>query len=230
MREYQRIREELEALAEPKYQKFASSLIPTVPSEMFLGVRLPKLRKMAGELAKGDWRTFLEYARDDSFEEVMIQGMVIGYALGSMEEMRIWIRRFLTKIDNWSVCDSFCSGLKIARAYPEEMWGFLMLSIADGREYFVRFAVVMLLNYYVSEPYLMRDFECLDCIRHESYYVKMAVAWAVSVCYRSFPEQTMEYLKRCALDDFTYNKALQKIMESKCTDKEMRKKIKDMKR
>lgn len=230
MQDYQNIREKLEALAEPEYQKFASSLIPTVSGEKFLGVRLPNLRKIAGKLAKGDWRTFLEHARDDSFEEIMLQGMVIGYAKGSMEEIRTWTQKFLLKIDNWSVCDSFCSGLKIARAYPEEMWEFLMFCIADGREYFVRFAVVMLLNYYVSEPYLTRDFKCLDGIRHESYYVKMAVAWAVSICYRSFPGQTMEYLKRCALDDFTYKKALQKIMESRCTDKEMRKKIKDMKR
>ena len=42
----------------------------------------------------------------------------------------------------------------------------------------------------------------------------MAVAWALSVCYVKFPQKTMLLFKDNRLDDFTYNKALQKILES----------------
>ena len=44
--------------------------------------------------------------------------------------------------------------------------------------------------------------------------MRMAVAWAVSICFREFPEETMTYLETAALDQFTYEKSLQKITES----------------
>lgn len=44
------------------------------------------------------------------------------------------------------------------------------------------------------------------------------------------PEITMQYLKQNALDDFTYNKTLQKIIESYRVDTETKKLIKQMKR
>ena len=43
----------------------------------------------------------------------------------------------------------------------------------------------------------------------------MGVAWAVSLCFIRFPERTMRWLAaQCPLDDWTYNKSLQKIVES----------------
>ena len=51
-------------------------------------------------------------------------------------------------------------------------------------------------------------------VKHEGYYVKMAVAWAVSICYIKYPKETVEDLKKNTLDDFTHNKAIQKIRES----------------
>ena len=60
--------------------------------------------------------------------------------------------------------------------------------------------------------------------------MRMAVAWAVSVYYVKLPEQTMDYLKRCRLDDWTYNKALQKITESFRVDREIKARIRSMRR
>jgi len=70
----------------------------------------------------------------------------------------------------------------------------------------------------------------LDKVEHPGYYVKMAVAWAVSVCFIKFPEETLPFLKNNHLDDFTYNKALQKITESLRIDQEMKALIQTMKR
>ncbi len=58
----------------------------------------------------------------------------------------------------------------------------------------------------------------------------MAVAWAVSMCYVKFEDITLEYLNNNNLDDFTYNKSLQKICESLKVDKESKVLIKSMKR
>ena len=49
----------------------------------------------------------------------------------------------------------------------------------------------------------------------------MAVAWALSICLIKFYNETMKYLKTADLDKFTYNKALQKAIESyRITDKQ----------
>ncbi len=217
------IRRALEELAEPEFQKFASSLIPNIPAETVLGVRLPKLRKMAAKIAKGDWRAYLAQARDDSYEEVMLQGMVIGKVQAPLPEAMDCIRDFLPKIDNWSTCDSFCAGLKLAKTYPEEIWSFLQPYFQAKEEYSIRFAAVMLLNYYVKESYKEEAMKLLEGIRHESYYVKMAVAWAISIYYIRFPESTRAFLKGSSLDDSTYQKTLQKILESRAVKDRMKK-------
>lgn len=224
------IRRILEEMAEPDFQKFASSLIPNIPRESLLGVRLPRLRRLAAKIAKGDWRMYLAQARADSYEEIMLQGMVIGKIQASVDETLDRIREFLPKIDNWSTCDSFCAGLKLAKTYPEEIWAFIQPYFSAGEEYQIRFAVVMLLDYYVEERYRDAALRILENIHHDAYYVKMAVAWAISIFYIHFPGEVLAFLKRASLDDLTYNKALQKIIESRAVDAEAKAKIRGMKR
>lgn len=222
------IREQLMSLAEEDYRKFSSKLLPNI--DTILGVRLPQLRKMAKQIASADWRTYLNTAENDYFEEIMLQGMVIGYAPCEVEERLSYISSFVPKIDNWSICDSFCTGLKFTVENRDRVWDFLQIYFRSVQEYELRFAIVMLLSYYIDEKYINRVLDVLDAVKHEGYYAKMAVAWAISICYIKLPEQTMSYLKQNTLDDFTYNKALQKITESYRIDKETKGIIRDMKR
>lgn len=222
------IRERIRELAEEDYQKFSAALLPNV--EKIIGVRLPLLRKFAKELAKGDWRDYLAKAEREYFEEKMLQGMVIGYVQADIEEMLAYIAGFVPLIDNWAVCDSFCSGLKFTNDNKERVWEFLQDYLVSTEEYEIRFAVVMLLNFYIKDEYISQVLMLLDKTKHEGYYAKMAVAWAVSLCYVKLPEPTMAYLKNNNLDDFTYNKALQKITDSYRVDKETKDLIRRMKR
>ncbi|NLJ32010.1 MAG: DNA alkylation repair protein [Clostridiales bacterium] len=210
-----RLKERLLALAEPDFQRFSSALIPGIDPDTVLGVRLPRLRKIAGELTKGDWRAYLQSASDGSFEEIMLQGMVIGRAKAELSETLRYVERFLPKINNWSVCDSFCAGLKLPGTHSKEMWDFLQPYCKDRREYYSRFGSVMLLLYYMDAAHIQQALRLLDEAPGEGYYAKTAVAWAVSIYYVNFPECTAEYLKTSRLDDFTFHKALQKITESR---------------
>lgn len=140
------------------------------------------------------------------------------------------IGRYVSCIDNWSLCDSFCAGLKFAREYPAETWDFIQPFLRSEKEYEIRFGVVMILNYFITEAYIARLFPVFDAIKHDGYYVKMAVAWAVSMCYVKFPEETQGYLENNSLDDFTFNKALQKIVESRSVTEEVRRRMRQMKR
>jgi len=222
------IRDEIKKLAEEDYQKFSSSLLPGAKN--VLGVRLPKLREAAKKIAKGDWRTYLETCDNYYFEEIMLQGMVIGYAKSDIEEILKYAAAFIPSIDNWSLCDSFCSGLKITKNNKDRVWQFLQPYLFSDEEYHIRFGIVILLNYFIEIEYIERVLAALDKINHEGYYVKMAAAWAVSICYIKLPEKTLEFLQNNNLDDFTYNKALQKITESYRVDKEIKGIIKNMKR
>lgn len=222
------IRKKIENLVEPDYQAFTSRLLPGVSN--ILGVRLPNLRKMAKEIAKGDWRTYLDYARDESFEETMLQGMIVGYVKDDLCEVIPYIAKFVNKIDNWSVCDSFCSGLKITTEYREEMWNFLKPYFHKKGEFEVRFGIVMLINYYLEEDYVEPVCSIFDEIEHDGYYVKMAVAWAISIYYIHFPKTMEVYLRNNKLDEFTYKKSLQKICESRAVDPIKKGQIRKMKK
>jgi len=222
------IRESIFELEDEKYRQFHSKLVPG--TDNIVGVRLPRLRDLAKRLAKGDWRDSILSTKDDYYEEIMLQGLLIGYAKTDIEEILRYIASFVPKISNWAVCDTFCNSLKITKKHMEQVWEFLQPYLRSHEEFQMRFGVVMLLTFYIEDKYIDRVLESLDSAKHEGYYVKMAVAWAISICFVKYPEKTMAYLKKNTLDDFTYNKALQKITESFRVDKETKARIRSMKR
>lgn len=98
--------------------------------------------------------------------------MVIGAICAPPQEVLARTAAFVPKIDNWSVCDSFCSGLKLARTHPEPVWEFLQPYFEDPRPFAVRFAVVMLLFYYIDAQHLPRVLALLEEVHSDEYYVK----------------------------------------------------------
>ena len=222
------IRERLLQLSEGEYKKFNSKLLPGI--ENILGVRMPLLKNLAKEIVKDDWRNYLSMADNYYFEEILLQGLVIGYSKADIEEILRYIADFVPKINNWAICDSFCAGLKITKKNMSQMWNFLQVYVTSSKEFDIRFAVVMLLDFYIVDDYIGDVLSLLDKINHEGYYVKMAVAWTLSVCFVKYPEKTMIYLKESNLDTFTYNKALQKITESFRVEKDVKEVIRSMKR
>ena len=117
------IKQQLLELADEKYRQFSSALIPNISH--VLGVRLPELRKLAKKIAREDWKAYIQQAESEYFEEIMLQGMVIGYVKTDIDEILRYVADFVPKIDNWSVCDSFCTGLKFTKTNMEKGMGFL---------------------------------------------------------------------------------------------------------
>ena len=224
----EKIRKELEIIAEENYRIFAAKLIPNIDN--LLGVRLPKLRKIAKKIVQLDYEYYLTMNNHLYFEEVMLQGMIIGEIKLPWTERSRYVKQFISKINNWSVCDSFCCGLKFEVSEKELVWQFLQPYFASDKPYDIRFAVVMLLFYFVDDEYAQKAFTLFDQIKNDDYYVKMAVAWAISIYFRELPTLTMSYLQKNQLDDWIYNKALQKITESLKVDSSTKIIIRSMKR
>ena len=227
----QQVKQKLIEVQDEKYKEFHSNLVPG--EEKILGVRVPKIREIAKEVAKEDYKTFLDealYSEDEYAEEIMVQGMVIGLSKMDVYARLEYIKIFVPKIDNWAVCDTFVPTLKFTKKNMKLMWDFIIPYLNSDSEYDVRFALVMIMDYYVIDEYIDDIFELLDKISHEGYYVKMAVAWALSVCFIKYGEKTIEYFRNNSLDDWTYNKALQKSIESRRVDNETKDVLRSMKR
>ena len=133
-------------------------------------------------------------------------------------------------ITSWSACDTFCSRLKVAQRSPELVWAFVKPYYQRVDAYPLRFAIVMTLNYYLNDEYIDEVLALLDAVHHEDYYVRMAVAWALSMAYLSHPEKTMRLLENSTQDDWTYNKTLRKIIESRHVDDAARQQLREMRR
>ena len=144
----------LKAEAEPKFQKFTSGLIPG--TDPIIGVRIPKLRTLAKKIAKEDWRGYLEHAACDTYEEIMLQGLVLGYAKGEIDELLEYVRAFIPKIHDWSVNDCFCATFKIAQKHREKVWNFLMPYAKSDQEFEQRVVSVMLMDHFLTEEYIAR--------------------------------------------------------------------------
>ena len=80
-------KESRKELSDPSYSTIFARLLPNVEAERICGVRLPHLRKLAKEIAKGRLEAYLEgIGSGANIQETMIQGFVIGYAKMEWEE------------------------------------------------------------------------------------------------------------------------------------------------
>lgn len=226
----QEIKSKLFELADAKYKEFHSGLCPG--TENIIGVRVPVLRKYAKELFnEKTWEETFKQIDNEYYEEIMLKGMLIGQA--KKEDINTVLQNvenYVSNIDNWAICDVFCAGLKITNKYKKEVWNFIQKYLKSEKEFEIRFAIVMIIDYYIEEEYLKEDFKIFDNIKHDGYYVKMAVAWAVSICLIKFYDETEKYLAESRLDKWTYNKAIQKAIESYRISDDKKRHLRNMKK
>ncbi|MGN0153546.1 MAG: DNA alkylation repair protein [Lachnospiraceae bacterium] len=247
------IREKLTGMAEAEYQKFSAGLIPGVAN--MLGIRLPELRKLAKQIAKENWKEAIA-AEDYYFEERMLHGMVLGYAKGSMDEMLPYITAFIPLVDNWSICDSVFMGMTIFQKDRERTWDYIQPYLKSENEFEIRVAVIIMMQHLLkcdaagkkisrlrvvsleeisntceeTGLYLERIFDSIDALDTREYYASMAVSWLIAEAFCCFPYHTFVYLKKNHLDDRTYNKGIQKIVESHIPTDEVKDLLRSMKR
>ena len=222
------VRKKLFELQDKEYQKFHSGLCPNTNN--IIGVRIPILRKIAKQIAKENPEEFLKHKKIEFYEEKMLYGFVIGYMKAPLEEKIKYLDKFVPMIDNWAVCDCTVSTFKFVQNNLEEMWNYLQKYISSNKEFELRFAIIMLMDYYLEDQYIDRVLKIYNKTKNEGYYVKMAVAWAIAEAYNKYPKKVMELLNKNNLDDFTYNKALQKMIESYRIEKSVKDNLRKMKR
>lgn len=211
------LRETLLAHQDLNYKAFHSRLVPNVAPEKIIGVRLPVLRNIAKQ-------AFAENAenRRETYEEVMVWGFTLGMKKGTAEEHIADLTAFVPTIDNWAVCDSCCASFKFTKRYRDELLPFLK-GYLDGTEYAVRFAVVMLMQYYLTDEYIDEVLGVLAHLDRGEYYIQMAQAWAITEAFIKYRDKTLPLLQAQTLPPAVQNKAIQKCRDSFRVSKEDKK-------
>jgi len=235
-KEYKEFLDYLFSIRDIEYRDFNTKIVVPVDCEI-IGIRTPILRDMAKKIAKTSSENFLNFfeklflkKKIKYYEEKVLYGFLIGYSKMEYQDRLKRIDFFVNIIDNWAVCDIVDSSFKFINKNKEDFYKYLNSKLSATNPWEQRFIFVMLLAYYVEDKYLKDIFEICEKIKSEEYYVNMAKAWLLSVCYVKHRDETYKFLEKTKLDAWTVNKAIQKIRESLRVTKEEKEKILVLKR
>lgn len=202
----------LTLLREESYQKFQSSLIPTVDPSAILGVRTPELKKIAKELYGTETgKAFLNELPHSCFEENQIHGFMIS-EIKNFEECLIQTERFLPYIDNWATCDQLRP-----RALEKDLASLdaaVRRWLSSDHVYTVRFAYKMRMSYFLGEAFDPAQLRETLLPVPDDYYVRMMIAWYLATALAKQWEDTHSFLSEGLLEPWTHNKTIQKAVES----------------
>ncbi len=175
---------------------------------------VPDTKRIAKEIAKGDADAFLALCGDTYYEELLIKGFVLGFQKKPLADKRENLDAFVLQIDNWAVCDGFCAALKPKQTEYPYLYDWCCVLLQTKGEYTRRTAIVLLMDYLLCDEYIDRVLEHLRAVHCDCYYVRMAVAWCLSMSFVQYREKTLALLMENAFDKETHNKAIQKCIDS----------------
>ena len=198
--------------------KFAASLIPGLKHKIY-GIKLPKLAQKAKELV--DYVDELEMS---SCEEILLKAYAIGY-IKNIDEQITKVLEFLPQIDNWMVCDSFCSALKNAKKYQQVYWQIVIRKAKSDLDYEQRFACVMMLRFFCNDEYIDLVLHSLADAKPKIWDTKQGVAWAMAECFIKFKNKTIPYLPKLSPEIYQLTK--RKILDSKRVDNDTKQQLKN---
>lgn len=199
------------SLRDPVYHDFQCALLPTVPGDLVIGVRMPALRRLARSLSAEEKRQFLCALPHRYYEENNLHGILISELL-DYERAVDALNLFLPCVDNWATCDLIRP--KAFRSCPDALLSQISQWIASGHPYTIRFGMEMLMVCYLDETFRPEQAELVCSVRSEEYYVRMMQAWYLATALAKQYETAVNLLETRAMDRWTHNKAIQKAVES----------------
>ena len=181
-----------------------------------IGVRVPDLRRLARELAPdmsaADISKLLT-AKNESFDYVLLCGLLITHARLDDRVAIDLAKQYLPHVDSWAHIDTFVE--KKRRFAGDIWWDFALECLQSEAEFTVRYGVISLMTNFLDEAHIDQVFAALRDIKHDGYYVKMALAWLYATAAVHFFELTLAELENGHTDAWTRNKAYQKMRESR---------------
>lgn len=197
--------------------------------EKYHGTDFKTLRKLAKQVVKEKRYEYFNSVHE-SFEEILIHAYAIGYLKEDINYLISLIKDFVKHVTNWAINDALCQNMLFARKYQKEVFDYLLTLIDSENEWEKRIVEVTLLSHYLNENYIDKVIEVLYKLTPKSYMSKMGYAWLLATMMAKFPTKTMEFMQKTTIDLWTYNKAIQKMIESYRVKNEDKLILKTMKR
>ena len=195
------------------YRDFQRRLMPTVDPDTVIGVRMPQLRAFAKKFSRTpEAEKFLTLLPHYYYEENNVHACLIE-SMKDFKQAAAALDAFLPYVDNWATCDMMSPG--IFRKHLPELEKKIEEWICSDHTYTVRFAIGMLMRFYLDDAFSPRYPEMVASVRSEEYYVKMMVAWYFATALAKQRDAVIPYLQKQVLDSRTHNKAIQKAVESR---------------
>lgn len=221
------ILEDLLENRDEKYADFNARLIPNIERSRILGVRMPILRKIVkSKYRELEENGFLKKLPHRYQEENLIHGIMIS----EIRNLKLCIReldRFLPFVDNWAVCDVLSPN--VLKNNREETLRKVDLWLKSEYVYTVRFAIGVLMQYFLDKEFNDKYLEKIVRIENDDYYVKMMQAWYFATALAKQWENAIVYLEQKKLKIWVHNKTIQKAIESRRISAENKKYLKALK-
>lgn len=199
-------------LRDEKYKQFTSRLLPTVDSELIIGVRTPLLRQFARQFSKTSMAArFLVSLPHTYYEENNLHAFLIEQ-IRDPEKCISALNTFLPYTDNWATCDSMSP--KIFKKHPQTLLPAIKRWMASQDTYAVRFGIKMLMEHFLDEKFKPCYAEQVAKVRSEEYYINMMMAWYFATALAKQYESIVPFIEQKKLPEWVHNKTIQKACES----------------
>ena len=214
-------------LQDKGYRDFQSKLIPTIPVETIIGVRIPAIRKLAKEYGKDPESVeFLKQLPHTYYDENILHALLVA-EIKDYEVCVKEVEHFLPYVDNWAVCDIFSP--KVFRKNKDKLIDKIREWTASGQPYTCRFGMEMLMTHFLDEDFRVEYLEIPAAVHSEEYYVNMMIAWFYATALAKQWDVAVGYIEKKWLDPWTHNKTIQKARESYRITREQKEYLKTLK-
>lgn len=220
-------------------------VVNALPTRRVIGLHIPQMKQLAKEISRkgcevvfedGSRKRCLsgkeiircfEVVSSDTLchEECVVWGYLINSGRYSLDERLSMLESYIPILDNWAVCDSYCSHAKWMAGVDKRMlWSFLKQWYGSNKEFEVRFAIVVSMCYFLTDEWLdvvfkrvaSIDFECIvsnyKSVKKKPetpqqgtvqgispYYVRMGVAWLLATALAKYPDATRRFVSSSAI-------------------------------
>ena len=199
----------LESIKRSEKIEWTKNIVST--SMKVLAILLPDLKKIAKEIFKGNYQSFLDLMPNTYFESLIIDAFIISFIKDYKEQIK-YINRLTKYIDSWSVTDTLKFSIK---NHEDEYLEYAVKLIQSKETYKRRTGVRILFSYIKLDDYLDSIYDLLDSLKEEKeYYVNMAAAWLLCELMIKRRNETFKYLDRQKTNSFIINKGISKCRDS----------------
>ncbi len=178
-------------------------------------VSMAELRKIAKQISKTDPHGYLKYVQNNSYEEVLIWGLV-AVSLPTLDDQIIELEKYKEVADSWALIDSVTSSMKLLKKSNEKdkYFDYFINLCYSEKEFVSRLGIVTLMTNYLEDDYIDKIYKMCEEVKNEAYYVQMGMAWLISFGFIKFKDKTYKLLEKRTLLKFTQNKAICKCRDS----------------